>query len=55
MSGSIAVSAFNEFTRPALMSLLETQEVDASSLLQTHDAGASICDKQHWRGEACSA
>ena len=46
MSGSIAVSAFNGFTRPELMSLLETQDVAASSLLQTQDAGASICDSQ---------
>jgi len=42
---STAASAFNEFTRTAingrteLMSLLETQEVAASSLLQMQDAG----------------
>jgi len=42
VSGSIAASAFNEFTRPELMSLLETQDVAASSLLQTLDAGLVI-------------
>jgi len=39
VSGSIAGSAFNEFTRPELMSLLDTQDVAASSLLETQDAG----------------
>jgi len=39
VSGSIAGSASNEFTRPELMSLLETQDVTASSLLQMQDAG----------------
>ena len=39
MSGSIAVSAFNECTRPELISLLEMQDADAGRW-----ADASICD-----------
>jgi len=53
VSGSIAGSAFNEFTRPAvngrteLMSLLKTQDVAACVQFIADAgcwAGASICD-----------